>query len=162
MGAKHFSFGPFPFLGDGMADTKLILGGVVFRDFEIPEEISYGLEHRLEQHRLVGGARVTDAMGPDHAPIHWRGHFRGKDAISRAKKCERLVASGAQVSLSFGGLHWQVVAQKFEANYQRFYEIPYTISCEVTSSGFGGGFISTLTSLISADVSVISGLVGRL
>lgn len=144
-----------------MADTRLILGGVVFRDFEIPEEISYGVEHRLEHHRLVGAARVTDAMGPEPDPIRWRGRFRGRDAISRANRCERMVALGAVVSLSFGGKHWRVVPQHFEADYKRFYEIPYSISCEV-DPGLGGGLISTLTALVSADVSAISGLVGRL
>lgn len=146
-----------------MADTKLILGGIAFRDFEIPEKISYGVSQSLEIHKLVGKGRVVDAMGPEYQPIRWQGRFRGRDAVGRAKRCERLAASGAGVSLVWGGYHWRVVVESFEADYERFYEIPYSINCEVTDNGGAlGGLLSSLSSLISVDVSAIAGLVGRL
>lgn len=45
----------------------LTLGPVLFQDFEVPEKISVGGEHSLVVHKLVGRARVVDAMGRDDA-----------------------------------------------------------------------------------------------
>ncbi len=147
-----------------MADTKLILGSIAFREFEIPEEIRYGTRHRLEVHKLVGGGRVIDAMGPDPEPIRWRGRFRGPDAASRARDVEALAKSGRRVSLAWGGFSYSVVVDDFSADYQRFYEIPYHISCTVDTGGNAGsaGVTTTLTGVIAADLAIIRDLAGGL
>ena len=141
-----------------MADTRLILGGIAFREFEIPEKISYGTKQRLEIHKLVGGARVIDTLGPDPEPIRWSGRFRGADAASRARDLEALAASGRVVGLSWGGFSYQVVVATFSADYERFYEIPYQINCEVDTGGNSGASPGTLTELVAADLSAITSL----
>ena len=41
--------------------SYLLLGPVLFQDFELPERISWGGKQRLTVHRLPGGTRVTVA-----------------------------------------------------------------------------------------------------
>ena len=48
-----------------MPDTQVILGGIVFQDFKIPERINFGGAQRLVVHKLVGGNRTVDALGSD-------------------------------------------------------------------------------------------------
>lgn len=143
------------------ADTQLVLGEIAFQRFEIPEKINFGGKHILNRHTLIGGKRVLDAMGPDPDDIHWHGRFRGNEALSRAKACENLWNSGRQVTLSWGGLTYQVVVQHFDPSYERRYEIPYKITCVVsevqTSAGAGaspgailGGDITSIAAAIRA------------
>ncbi len=146
-----------------MADTKLILGSITFREFEIPEKIRFGMRHRIEVHKLVGGNRVIDAMGPDPEPVRWHGRFRGADATSRARDVEALARSGRRVSLAWGGFSYSVVVDDFSADYERFYEIPYQISCTVDTGGNGGSSgVASLTDVISADLGIISQIAGGL
>lgn len=145
-----------------MADTKLILGGIAFREFEIPEQISYGRKQRIEVHKLVGGGRVIDAYGSDPDPIRWSGRFRGRDATSRARQVEALADSGRSVSLTWGGFAYQVIVDSFDADYQRFYEIPYRVACTVDTGGSSGAMPSTLTAVIAADMASILVLAGAL
>lgn len=142
-----------------MADTRLILGGVTFRDFEVPEQIRFGQRQRLEIHKQIGGARVIDAMGDDPEDISWKGRFRGKDARSRCNRLYSLAGSGRVVSLAWGGYSFKVVVESFHADYERFYEIPYDINCVVDNNGGFGGFVSSLASLVGADLGSIASIV---
>lgn len=138
-----------------MADTKLILGGIAFREFEIPEQINYGRKGRIEIHKIVGGGRVIDTYGSDPDPIRWSGRFRGADAASRARQVEALVESQRRVSLTWGGFAYEVVVDSFDADYQRFYEIPYRVSCTVDTGGNSGSSPSTLAAVIASDITSI-------
>ena len=142
-----------------MADTRLILGGVSFIDFEIPEEIPFGMKQHLITHKLIGGKRVVDAMGPDPDDIQWKGRFRGPSALGRARRIETLCASGVQVPLMFGGNFWLVVVSHFVPHYERFYEIPYEVTCHVVDSPsmVGGGLVG---GVLSAASSILGGTLG--
>jgi hypothetical protein len=161
-----------------MADTKLILGGVAFQGFEIPDAIKgFGGRHHINKHVLVGGQRVLDTMGPDPDDITWSGNFRGPNALSRALAVDAMRQSGAQVALSWGGLFYMVVVSAFAPNYRKRYEIPYSITCMVSEvqgrsggiAGIGGllgvagvaglgsiagigGIASSISSLINSDL----------
>lgn len=141
-------------------DTLLILGGFVFRDFEVPPKISYGGKQRLQTHKIIGGSIVIDALGPEPDPIKWEGRFRGSSAPSRCRTLNALRASGAQLPLSWGSNFYMVVISHFEADEQRYYEIPYKIICTVVTDPVAGagGIIGSLTSLIQSDLSAIAGL----
>ncbi len=116
-----------------MADTTLVLGSVTFADLEIPPSIPFGGEQHLSVHELIGGARVIDAMGRADRPIEWTGWFRGTTAVERAQLLDSLRVSGVTQSLTWGKFSYSVVVKSFLADYQRFYEIPYRILCEVIS-----------------------------
>lgn len=116
-----------------MADTTLILGDVTFAGLEVPASIKFGGEQRLCVHELVGGARVIDAMGRADHPLEWGGWFLGADAVSRAQLLDSLRISGAVQTLAWDRFQYQVIVRSFAADFQRFYQVPYRISCEVVS-----------------------------
>jgi hypothetical protein len=138
-----------------MADTRLLLGPIAFQGFEIPERINFGGKQTHHIHKLIGGQRVIDAMGQDPDEIQWKGRFRGAGALTRARAVDALRASGAEVTLSWGGLFFFVIVSHFSAEYERFYEIPYEIECCVSLDPLNailGTAVSTVTSLINGDV----------
>lgn len=141
-----------------MADFNLVLGSVVFRDFEIPDDIDFGTEQAHHIHKLIGGGRVIDKTGADPKPIKWKGRMRGSAAESRCRSLDRLAASGAEVPVRWGGFFYSVVVTTFEAHYNRRYEIPYSIELTVSNVGGFGGIVATLASLIGADMGAISSL----
>lgn len=109
----------------------LTLGGVTFADFEIPDTINFGGGQVLAVHRLPGGNRVIDAMGPDDADIKWSGRFRGSNAEERALLLDFMRRSGQQQLLAWSLERFQVVIREFTANFQQPFEIPYSITCTV-------------------------------
>ena len=112
--------------------VTLTLGGIVFTDFEIPEDIdNSGGKQMLAIHKLPGGGRVVDAMGPDSDPIRWSGRFRGSTAEERAGLLEYMGSTGQQILLTYSLRRYQVVIDSFEADFHQTYEIPYSIACTV-------------------------------
>ena len=112
--------------------VTLTLGGVVFADFEIPESVNSGGQQALAIHKLPGGSRVIDAMGPDDADIRWSGRFRGSDAEARALLLDFMRRQGQQILLTYSLHIYQVVIREFAADFQYGgLEIPYSITCAV-------------------------------
>ncbi|KJK22131.1 hypothetical protein UB46_23765 [Burkholderiaceae bacterium 16] len=145
-----------------MADVVLKLGDITFQRNEIPEAMPFGGEQALVVHRLVGGAKVVDAMGAFEGPIEWSGWFEGEGALSRALALDVLRTSGAPVVLQWSELSFAVVVRDFRPVFQRFYKIPYRITCEVvenlTLSTTGNGDLS-IDDLINGDIASAGGLV---
>lgn len=138
-----------------MSDTLVILGGVVFQAFEIPEKINFGGKQTLAVHKLIGGQRIIDAMGADPAPISWSGKFRGGAALGRAQSIDAMRITGLPVSLSWLGLTYSVVISEFKAETEKYYEVPYTVTCEVVTdpNQLAASPISSLTALVTGDLS---------
>lgn len=113
------------------ADTVLILGDFEFSRLEIPEKIPFGGDQTLVIHKLVGGKRVIDAMGRDDAPIEWSGLFQGENALARARYLDGLRVAGKPLVLTWDEFMFEVVIASFRPDYERFYQIPYRISCTV-------------------------------
>src|SRR5579872_6570963 len=112
--------------------VTLTLGGVVFQGFEIPETMPSGGDQMIALHKMPGGNRVIDAMGPDDGVIRWSGRFRGSGAETRALLLDFMRRQGQQQLLSYSLHRYQVVISHFEADFQYGgLEIPYSISCEV-------------------------------
>jgi hypothetical protein len=138
----------------------LILGGFSFTDYAIPEVVPQGGEHNLVVHKLIGGNRVVDAMGPDDHDISWSGRFQGPGATGKAIALDQLRKAGAQLPLVVDSQFYTVAIRKFEWDYQRSYQILYKITCVVVSS-MGGAIAlpTTLDVLIGADMALAGGLV---
>jgi hypothetical protein len=136
----------------------LTLGGVVFADFEIPDSMPSGGEQMLVVHKLVGGNRVINAMGPDDGDIHWSGRFRGSSAEERSLLLDFMRRQGQQVLLTYSLHLYQVVIREFKADFQYGgLEIPYSITCTVVLdltqalASAAIGFVESLASdLVSA------------
>jgi hypothetical protein len=111
--------------------VSLTLGSVVFSGFEIPQEIPFGGSQQLVVKKLVGGDRVIDAMGRDDIEIEWSGRFRGSLGEARARELDLMRIQGQQQLLAWSSLRFLVVVEKFKANFQQPFEIPYSISCTI-------------------------------
>ena len=111
--------------------VTLTLGGVVFTGFEIPETINFGGDQKLTVHKLPGGGRIIDAMGPDDADIRWSGRLRGSSSEQQGILLDFMRRQGQKVLLAWSLHRYQVVIRSFEANFQNPYEVPYTIVCTV-------------------------------
>jgi len=133
----------------------LVLGGFTFTDYSIPEQVPQGGEHNFVVHKLIGGQRVVNAMGPDDSDISWHGRFQGPNAVSQALALDQLRKSGTQVPLFIDSQYYVVGVRKFEWDYQRFYQILYKITCLVVSSSNSGGIFAaamSLDGLVNADM----------
>jgi hypothetical protein len=114
-----------------MAGRALSLGPVAFYAFEVPASIAFGGRQRVAVHRLVGGARVVDVVGPDPDEIRFSGCFSGPDASSRCRLLTLLRDSGSEVDLTWDDFYFTVILTQFNASYERPSWIPYRLSCTV-------------------------------
>lgn len=138
-----------------MADTLVILGGIVFTDYAIPEKISFGGKQNLKVHELIGGLRQVDALGASPDEIMFRGKFRGPGALANAQAIDAMRIAGLPVPLTWLGLNYLVIVAKFGAETEKFYEVPYTVTCTVVTDPqqVVGAIASSLTALVSGDMS---------
>lgn len=137
----------------------LLLGDFIFENFEIPDVVNgLGGKQQLSKHKLLGGARVTDAMGPDDADPSWSGRFRGPDAVQRAQQLDAMRISGQEFDLSFGAIFCSVVIEEFEYNYMRVNEVPYRIKVYITAP-IVPEIEPSLDDLVAADLLSFAGMV---
>jgi hypothetical protein len=136
-----------------MTDGSVVLGGFVFFDHEVPNTLPFGGTQEYKKQVMVGGQKVVDAMGPNNDDISWSGRFRGAAAIGRASSVKAMMDAGAQVTLTWLGISRTVLITKFEPTTDKFYEVPYRITCcVVDDQSGGGGIISSLDSLVGGDL----------
>jgi len=143
-----------------MSSPILLLGPVLFQDFEIPEKISFGGSQRLAIHKLPGGTRVVDALGRDDANIRFSGIFSGADATLRARLVDDLRASGMAVPLTWDVFFYTVIVSRFTAEYSASNWIPYSITATVLRDE-AGALLQSVTDLgvtLLADASSAAGL----
>jgi hypothetical protein len=122
-GSRDFEIGGF-----FMTTVAVTLGGVAFRDFEIPAEISFGGVQRLAIHQPVGGGRVIDTLGAAATEIGFAGTFSGPDAELRAQALGIARDAGVALPLVWGGFAYTVVIASFEALYRKPWWIPFRIA----------------------------------
>ena len=110
-----------------MAAIMVTLGGVAFRDFEVPQAIEFGGCQRLAVHELPGGGRVIDTLGAAAGIIRFAGTFSGPDAEARAQLLDVARAAGATLPLAWSGFAFEVVIADFVAVYEKPWWIPFSI-----------------------------------
>ena len=143
-----------------MADV-LILGGISFTGFAPPDAMMGGGKQAMVVHKLPGGQRVIDTLGPDEAPIVWKGQFFGDDAYDTALALDAMRAAGAVVPLMWGGQFRSVIIDDFIYRVRRLpVWVEYAITCTVSSSFSGGGAGATGNSSVAViiDTLVLSDL----
>jgi hypothetical protein len=144
-----------------MSDT-LTLGGISFDGFSTPDAMGAGGKQAMVVHKLPGGQRVIDTLGPDEDNIVWSGKFFGNDSESKVLGLDGLRAAGQVLSLTFAGQFRSVIIDTFSYRWRRFpVWAEYQISCMVyqnPSLGALGGSIGSIDSLILADLSFAAGL----
>lgn len=144
-----------------MPDT-LVLGGISFDGFSTPSKMGAGGKQHMVVHKLPGGQRVIDTLGPDEDNIAWGGEFFGNDAFANALALDGMRAAGQVIPLMFGGQFRSVIIDHFEFKVRRLpVWVEYSISCMVyqnPSLGGLGGSIGTIDTLILGDLSLAIGL----
>lgn len=105
----------------------------IFSNAEVPQKIAFGGDQMLAVHQKIGGGRTIDAMGPAYMPLSWGGIFQGAQALPRARYLDYIRSQGNKCLLTWSELSYSVVIQTFTADFERFYQLPYQISCLVES-----------------------------
>lgn len=142
---------------DLISSSALKLGNVNFDGYEIPESIPFGGTQQVSLKRLIGGRVIIERLGPSENKKTWRGRFQGSNAMSRARAVDAMRKDGEAVDLVFGGMKFSVVITDFVPIYERSWQIPYSITCEVindpdSAEDSGGGFLDkSLDDLVGAD-----------
>ena len=137
-----------------MAEGALLLGPILFQDFELPERVRFGGRQQLAVHRLPGGVRVVDLLGRDDADIVRSGVFSGSDAALRAGALDLMRAEGTAWPLTWDWFFYTVVIARFDADYTRSNWIPYRITCAVVRD--------ETAAAVEAAVSLVASVVGDL
>lgn len=106
-------------------------GNFVFNSTEVPDQINFGGTQMLNTHKLVGGARIIDALGPDDATITWKGMFLTQDAADRAQFIDYLRRTGLVCTLSWEVFKYTVIVSEFKADFKKKFWIEFSISCQV-------------------------------
>jgi len=112
----------------------LILGPVIFENFEVPSSVRFGGQQRLAVHALPGGGRVVDAMGAQDGPLVWSGVFSGPNAAPRVRVLEALRRAGTSLPLAWSLWRYTVVIESFEADWATASWIPYRLQCCVVAT----------------------------
>jgi len=146
-----------------MPTDVLTLGGIVFDDFSTPEAMMGGGNQAMVVHKLPGGSRVIDTLGPDEADIVWRGQFYGNNAYSTALALDAMRAAGQVVSLTWGGQFRSVIVSNFIYHVRRMpVWVEYSIVCTVYQNPMQGNLsvssgAGSIDTLVSTDLSAASG-----
>jgi hypothetical protein len=107
------------------------IGDFVFDGWEVPESIKWGGTQRVNVHKLVGGDRVIDAMGPDHADISWSATMLSPDASLRADELDQMRISGQLFPIIFANRYYEGVISNFQADQRKAWHVPYNITLVV-------------------------------
>ena len=137
-GALALALGAGPGIGLGAAASiealaagpAVLIGNIALSGFEVPDAMPWGTEQQLVDHKMPGGGRIVDAMGPLEAIYRWRGTFTGPTASYRAHQLDAMAAAGAAVPLIWGEDSRLVVIRGFHCVTTRGgWWLPYSITC---------------------------------
>jgi hypothetical protein len=138
-----------------MSDISLLLGPIAFQDFEVPSGVAFGTEQRLVTHRLPGGTKVIDAVGPDDIDITFSGIFTGDDATIRLRTLQTLCDQGLPLPLTWDVFFYTVLIRRLEADYRSGTWIPYKVTCTVLRDE-AGALVDEGLSLAGAAIADIA------
>ena len=114
-------------LGD-LGVQPVSIGNVTLEGFEVPDAIPFGGQQQLTTHKLVGGNRVIDAMGPDEKEISFTGKFFGANATDKANTLDEMRKSAIPVDLIWGQYFRRVIIADFDCSYTLVGSLlPYTL-----------------------------------
>jgi hypothetical protein len=147
-----------------MATDILVLGSIVFDSWSTPRRMPFGGEQQLAVHRLPGGSRVIDTLGPDEKDIMFTGIMYNDNAYGVADELDSVRISGAQVPLIFAGRFYLVIVRETQVDIRRFPQlVEYHVSCLVVQNNMAGplgAIASTTSQLVTSDMATALSIVG--
>jgi hypothetical protein len=114
-----------------MSNIGLTLGGIKFRDFEVPEQIVFGGGQAITVHQIIGGNRIVDALGAADGEILLAGVFSGPDAAIRAQALDAARSIGGALPLIWQGFFYSVIIAELTAAYTKPWWIPFRLRLSV-------------------------------
>lgn len=141
-------------------DAPLVLGPVAFQGLEVPEHVTVGGRQRLIVHRMPGGGRVVDALGPDDAELVWSGTLSGPGAAERFRLLDTLRRAGEPLPLAWDAFAYVVVISNLEADTASPWWIPYRIACAVLEDSTALPLAANLAAAALDDLSLAAGYAG--
>lgn len=122
-----------------MSVDVLTLGGFAFTDYSTPDVMMGGGKQRMIVHKLPGGARVIDTLGPDDDEIRWQGQFFSDTAYEDALALDAMRAAGGVLPLTWGGQYRSVIISSFVYRVKRLpVWVKYEICCTVVTNPMQG------------------------
>jgi hypothetical protein len=147
-----------------MATDFLTLGGLVFDSWSTPHQIPFGGQQAVRVHKLPGGSRVTDVLGPDERDIVFSGMVYNNAAVAFSEAIDAMRISGAQVPLTFAGRFHLGIVKEVKINIERYPQLTgYDIVFLVTQNNMAGplsAIPSTVSQLVSADLATALSIAG--
>ena len=147
-----------------MATDQLILGPLAFDDWSTPSRLPFGGKQAMAVHKLPGGARVVDTLGPDEMDIRFSAILWGDAAYDAALALNGLRQSGLAVPLMFGGQFYLVIVEEATVTLERYPQYAlYEVTCLIAANPMAGGLgavVSTVTSIVGADMASAMSLAG--
>lgn len=111
---------------------EVTLGAFTADWLETPEKMPFGGEQRMVEHKLLGGAKVFDLLGPEEEDISFSGIFFGPLAQIRAQMLDTMRLQGQVVPLIWPGDSRSVIIKKFHCDYASGGGVmPYSVTCVV-------------------------------
>ena len=146
-----------------MSNVVLTLGGVSFRDFEVPEKVIFGGKQRIVVQNLIGGGRVVEALGIDDGNISFSGIFSGSDAVSRAQELDAARALGASLPLVWNSFYYNVIIASFSIEYCKINWIPFSIFCVIVDDPLAAftAIAAPVVDMVANDLTAASALSGQ-
>ena len=136
----------------------VLLGGVILDGLAAVAGIRFGGAQAMVVHKLPGGARIIDAMGPDDADIAWQGYLAGSEALDQARLLDSMRVAGAALPLSWDAALYTVVIAHLDFTYTNSWWISYRIRCAVVTAPIFEQDVATpaVVGLIVGDLTTAS------
>ena len=128
------------------------LGGLFFDGFSTPAELPFGGKQQMHVHKLPGGSRVIDCMGPDDEDRHIKGTFYGSDALAQALTLDAIRRAGAPIAYTSGVESRSVVISDFRSTVERYNVVHFDATLVVSDGGTDASAASTPDTLIGSDL----------
>lgn len=114
-----------------LSGAPISLGEFDFDNFDVPEEVHFGVSQNITIHTLSGGRRVVDVHGPEEEPLRWSGMLFGPDADQRVRQLSDMARDGRKRVLSFPEFDFDVLLVRFSHRMKRTTWFEYDIECVV-------------------------------
>jgi hypothetical protein len=145
-----------------MATDVLVLGGIAFDNWSTPERMPFGGKQAMAVHKLPGGARVVDTLGPDENDIMFTGQMYNNNAYGVADELDSMRIAGAQIPLTFAGRFYLGIIAEVHVDIRRFPQlVEYHVNFLVVQNsmaGVLGAIASTVSSLVTSDMSTATSI----
>lgn len=134
----------------------VVLGPLELTGLEVPDAYDRSGSMQPVVHRLIGGGRIVQLLGPDPGRRRLQGYFTGPNATERAQLLEALRDSGARVSLAIGVWQEFVVVTTVTIRYAaQGSVVQYLLEAEALPGG-AAGLVATAAAVLATVGSQIA------